>query len=87
MGMAAAARLAQRRGLIGAPEVERLEALLNRAGLPMHLPAFSVEEYLQAMGSDKKVKDGKLGFILPQGLGRVAIYHDVTREEIAACLE
>lgn len=86
MGMVAAARLAQRRGMITAEETGRLEALLKRAGLPTEMARHGAEDYWTAMGSDKKVKNGKIGFVLPTGLGRVEVHHDVTREEILACL-
>jgi len=87
MGMLAAARLARGRGLIDEAVAARLEQLLRRAGLPTRMLPFSLDEYWAAMASDKKVKDGQLGFVLPERLGQVGIYRDVTREEIARCLE
>lgn len=87
MGMVAAARLAERRALIGESDVKRLVALIERAGLPTRLAPFGAEKYWAAMGSDKKVKNGKIGFVLPEALGRVGIYHNVTREEIEGVIE
>lgn len=87
MGMIAAARLALRRDLIGKAEVERIAALVRRAGLPEKMLPFSPEAYWTAMGSDKKVRDGKIGFVLPERLGRVGTYHDITFEEVRECLK
>jgi pyruvate dehydrogenase E1 component alpha subunit len=42
--------------MIGQGEVERVEALLRRAGLPVKMAPFSADEYWSAMSSDKKVK-------------------------------
>jgi 3-dehydroquinate synthase len=87
MGMVAAARLAEARGLVG-PEVgDRIEKLCARAGLPTRMLRFGVEKYWAKMGSDKKVRDGKIRFVLPEAMGRVGVYGDVTREEVERCLE
>ena len=36
---------------------------------------------------DKKVRDGRLRFVMPTGIGSVEIRDDVSREEILSCLE
>ena len=86
MGMAAAAHLAQLRGLLDAESVVRIERLIERAGLPTRMLKFGADDYWTKMGSDKKVKDGKIRFILPTRIGAVEMVDDVTRAEVDACL-
>ena len=86
MGMMAATRLAEARGYVGAELTARLEGLLGRAGLPTKMLAYKPEAYWESMQSDKKVKDGRVRFVLPRALGQVSIENDITREEAMACL-
>ncbi|HHY92464.1 MAG TPA: 3-dehydroquinate synthase [Firmicutes bacterium] len=70
-GIAAEAELARRLRLLSNEEVQRLCALTARAGLAATLsPAPSWEEARPLLYRDKKVRDGRLIFALPQGLGR-----------------
>jgi 3-dehydroquinate synthetase len=87
MGMVAAARLAQARGLTGPELPERIEALLQRASLPTRLPRFAVENYWAAMRSDKKAGVDAIRFVLPEQLGRVSVYDDLSPAQVASCLE
>ena len=87
MGMAAAMRMGAERGMIGAGDAERVERLLARAGLPARMPPHDLEDYWRVMGSDKKVKDGRVRFVLPEAIGRVGIYADVSEAEVRKCLE
>lgn len=64
-GMLMAAQLS---GLAQA-DVERLRALLLAAGLPVEPPAMPAEQWLAAMGMDKKVQHKKLRFVLLRALG------------------
>jgi 3-dehydroquinate synthase len=91
MGMVAAAQLAANRGLCGAELPERIAMLCRRAGLPTQLLKYSAEDYWRKMGSDKKVKDGRIHFVLPTRMGEVQLVNDVTRDEadavLATCME
>ncbi len=68
-GSMLAARLSQRMGLLHASDVERIERLFARAGLPVEAPQLGPERYLELMGHDKKVEDGKLRLVLLRALG------------------
>lgn len=69
-GMVAEAELARRLGLTGQETVTRLAGLVARAGLSPELkPAPPWEEACPLLHRDKKVKDGRLRFALPAGLG------------------
>ena len=57
MGMVFAARRSEALGLAPAGVADRLEALLQRAGLPTELPDFPRRAYLDALRVDKKRRD------------------------------
>jgi 3-dehydroquinate synthase len=68
-GMVLASRLSQRLGNLNEHDVARVSRLLTRAGLPVRAPEFGSSVYLELMGHDKKVEDGRLRFVLLQKLG------------------
>src|SRR5690606_20501984 len=68
LGMVAAGRLATRLGMWDEASCRRMTALIARAGLPTGGLTLPSEPVLQTMQFDKKVKDGKLRFVLPERL-------------------
>ncbi|MBF0262888.1 MAG: 3-dehydroquinate synthase [Magnetococcales bacterium] len=86
VGMVVAARLAVRVGLCPRDEEMRLRALLERAGLPVRLPVYPVEAYVEAMGHDKKVEAGRIRFVLPDRIGRSLVRADVDLDAVRAAL-
>jgi len=69
-GMVMAAQLSQRLGLVDAAFVQRLTALVTRAGLPTVGPALGAEAYLHHMRVDKKAEAGDIRFVLLDQPGR-----------------
>ena len=65
-GMIMAARLS---GLPG-DDIDRLTALVAAAGLPTEPPASAADNWLDAMGMDKKVQGKKLRFVLLDAIGK-----------------
>ncbi len=51
-------------------EIDRLRKLVAAAGLPVEPPSISPDDWLAAMGMDKKVQRKKLRFVLLERLGR-----------------
>lgn len=84
LGMIAAARIAELKGLMKAEECDRQNKLLGRVGINRELDGISPEEILQAMTLDKKVSGGKIRFVLPDSIGSVKIYDDINEDEIKA---
>jgi 3-dehydroquinate synthase len=76
-GMAMAARLSQRLGMLAEADVTRVLALLGRAGLPTQAPTLSPRRFLELMSVDKKAKDGSLRFIVLEGIGAASVRADV----------
>ncbi|MCD7708306.1 MAG: 3-dehydroquinate synthase [Clostridiales bacterium] len=72
IGMAAEALLSARLGYMAKDEAGRVIALYDRAGLPTKIPDFIDREALvKKLYTDKKVRDGKLRFVLQKGIGNV----------------
>ncbi len=89
IGMIAAARISERLGFIHDEEVNQLELLLHDAGLPVRLPDFTREEQdrlLEIIRHDKKVRNGKIRFVLLKGIGSAFISDKVETGIIAEVL-
>jgi 3-dehydroquinate synthase len=87
IGMALAFRLSAKLGLCPKEDSERLARHLKAAGLPssigdIGLPRPTTDALLAAMTHDKKVKDGKLTFILARGLGQAFVTSDVPLDAV-----
>ncbi|GBD41842.1 3-dehydroquinate synthase [bacterium HR39] len=89
-GMVMAARLSEELGMATADDRRRLEAVLERAGLPLHPRdlglAFPPAEVLAAMRHDKKVRGGRLRFVLWRGPGRAGLVDGVPEETVLRVL-
>jgi 3-dehydroquinate synthase len=87
IGLALAFRFSASLGLCPPAEAERVEAHLKAAGLPTRLNDVpggcgTVDELLDAMAQDKKVKGGALTFILAQGIGRSFIAPGIEADRV-----
>jgi len=83
----AAGEIARRLGWWSAAEAERQRRLIERAGLPSHWPAgIPWEAVLQAMQADKKVKQGRIRFVLPRRIGQAELTDQVELAEVQAAL-
>jgi 3-dehydroquinate synthase len=86
IGMAFAARLGQRLGVTPEDVVIRQEALLARFGLPIRAEGLSSLALLRTMYWDKKVRSGRLRWVLPTALGEGKLFADVPEAEVRATL-
>jgi 3-dehydroquinate synthase len=80
IGMIMAFRLSAALGLAPVADAERLERHYASLGLPATLPrnrAWDADRLLHHMAGDKKVKDGKVTFVLARGLGASFLTRDV----------
>jgi len=86
VGMVLAAEFSAQLGMIAESDASRIERHLAGVGLPTHLQdiaGFSQEGLADAdalmglMAQDKKVKRGRLTFILLEGIGHAVIAPDV----------
>jgi 3-dehydroquinate synthase len=72
-GMVMAAHLSMRMGLVQESFVDRLSALIKRAGLPIQGPKLGATEYLEHMRVDKKAQAGQIRFVLINGPGQAVV--------------
>ena len=86
-GMALAAELSRRMGFIGRADVERVLALLGRAGLPVAQPGIAPAHLIELMALDKKTEGGKLRFVLLERIGAASIRGDVPSDLLRQVLE
>ncbi len=78
IGMVAAGRMAVNLGLWDGVSAQRQTDLLRKANLPTQLPqGIAIEDLILSLRHDKKVKSGRINFILPEGIGQVRISDQV----------
>jgi 3-dehydroquinate synthase len=77
LGMAAASHLAVELKMLDDASRRRIVALIEKAGLPARGLALSTDDVVEAMAYDKKVKSGKVRFVLPDRIGHVVIRDDL----------
>ncbi len=88
LGMIAAGQIAVDLNLWSADDMARQQQLIVKAGLPTQLPDdFPSEAVADLLLTDKKVKDGKVRFILPTKIGAVTITDQVSKTEVRKSLE
>ena len=71
IGIAGVYRIALKLGMVDATMVEKVEKTLKSAGLPVQVHSMDKDRIYEKMFYDKKVKEGKLYFILPRNIGEV----------------
>lgn len=90
IGMIAASLLAIKRNAAswGQDEHNRLIRLIEKAKLPTRIPEdMNTDALIDRTRVDKKVKRGKVRYILPKKIGEVEIFRDVTEETVAEVLQ
>ena len=85
-GTMMAADLSQRMDWLSANDVVRIKNSLLAANLPLVPPKLGAAKYLDLMGLDKKVENGKIRLVLQQGIGRAVITSDYDADKLNACL-
>jgi 3-dehydroquinate synthase len=87
LGMCAALSVAEALRMIDPSATNRVRTLLGRAGLPTGKMTLDADAILSAMYSDKKVKSGRLRFVLPDRIGHVVMRDDVSANIVRAAIE
>lgn len=77
IGLVAECELSKSRGLMTDDEVNRVKLLLNKCGLETNIPGYIDRNLLvEKLYTDKKVRGGKLRFVLQDGIGKVKQFGD-----------
>jgi 3-dehydroquinate synthase len=96
VGMVLAAQFSAELGMLPPNDVARIIHHLGNVGLPTHLQDIAgfaqeglgdADSLLALMAQDKKVKRGKLTFILMEAIGRAAIANDVDPAKVHEFLQ
>jgi 3-dehydroquinate synthetase len=92
IGLCCAFRFSTKLGLCHGQDAVRVESHLKKVGLPTHIndiPGWNADStaILDAMAQDKKVKRGKLTFILARAIGESFIAPDVAADDVRAYLD
>lgn len=82
IGLVCAFDLSARLGLCDLSLVPRITAHLEEAGLPVRIARLPAERLLTHMRGDKKMRDGRLAFVLARGIGRAFTTRDVPEDAV-----
>ncbi len=82
IGMWIAAELSVYLGKLSKSKSKRQSRLIDKANLPRFLPDLDTDDVLRTLQGDKKVKEGKVRFILPNNSDGVDIVDNITSSQI-----
>jgi 3-dehydroquinate synthase len=87
LGIVAEARLAERLGISKDRTTERQIQLLRAVGLPTSGLAAEPGDIVEALGRDKKARDGRVPFVFAPEIGTFRLVFDVPATAVLATLE
>ncbi|MBD2138290.1 3-dehydroquinate synthase [Anabaena sp. FACHB-1237] len=83
IGMVAAGQIAVELGMWTNTDTKRQNTLIKKANLPTQVPdTVDIEQLINALQLDKKVKSGKVRFVLPTAIGKVTVTDEVPTDVI-----
>ena len=80
VGMHAAGLISVAMGLLSSDGLARQQRLITGYGLPDRAPRLDVDAVLAATASDKKVRAGRIKWVLLEEIGRATTRNDVPEE-------
>lgn len=86
-GLVGAAAIARQRDLLSARAFDAVVDAVDRVGPRPPMSDLPPTSLIEALGRDKKVKAGRVVFVLPTAVGKVVIRDDVSRPEIRRALK
>lgn len=83
IGMGFAARLSLQKGLLKEQDCQRIQNLIQKAGLLLECQnKLNLEELLTYLKKDKKVEAGRLRFVLLRAIGEACLSEEVSEEDL-----
>ena len=77
IGLVAEVRLATDLGYMTKEEADKVVTLLSKANLPIAIPEYiDKEQLVKKLYTDKKVKNGRLRFVVQKGIGDVVEFEE-----------
>ena len=86
IGMAMANALARRLGKLSGEQEEKIRAVLQKFALPVEFKIKDIDAFYELFFLDKKSENGKIKFILPDGIGKFCIADDIDKAAVIATL-
>jgi 3-dehydroquinate synthase len=86
-GLVGAAWIARARGMLGEGTYDSIASAVDHLGPRPRVSDIPRDTVLDAVGRDKKVRGGKVTFVLPTRVGRVVVEPDVQRTEMVRALK
>ena len=86
IGMAGAADISARLGMIPSSCVARIQALIEKLHLPVQAEGCTVEGMYKDIFHDKKTINGKVNWVLVDEIGRVSCRNDVPADVVKAAM-
>lgn len=86
-GLIAAASIAMRRGLLNESTFETIAAAVDRLGPRPRVSDLPLARILAALKRDKKVRQGRVHFVLPTAVGRVVVRPDIEDAELRRAVQ
>ncbi len=77
IGMEVAAHIAVAQGLLTDQHALRQHRLLHALDLPVHCPPMDIDSVLERMLRDKKVRAGRMRWVLPTRIGHAGVFDDI----------
>src|SRR5215470_4253335 len=87
LGIVAEAKVAERLGIAGPQTTDRQVRLLQAAGLPVSGLGASPPVIIEALGPDKKARDGRVPFVFAPEIGAFRLVFDVPQATVQDTLE
>lgn len=81
-GIILAADLSHRMEWLNTSDKQRVINILKAANLPTAAPNLGVDRYMDLMGLDKKVQNGKIRLVLQQGIGKATLSSNYGSKEL-----
>jgi len=87
LGLIAAFQIAVDRGVTDETTMARVRSVLDCCGLPVTLDSFDHDAVVRSLKLDKKIRNNRLHFILPTGVGSCQVVDDVAVDEIISAMK
>lgn len=87
VGMVAEAMIANALRMLDKDQVSRIKELLEKIGLPTATERLSTKKIIKTMAIDKKVRRGRIQFVLPRKIGKVEIKANVPLKTVRKVLK
>jgi 3-dehydroquinate synthase len=85
-GLVGEAWIARQRGLLAEFAYDAIASAVDHVGPRPRVSDLAPRSILEAISHDKKARAGRVPFVLPTAIGRVALHDDVSRSEITRAL-